>query len=116
MRGRASGTAIGIRQPGRPDEHSRGEEATMRAVLLGLASGLGTMAWLASLAIVLWRIPLGVAVDYVVLLIVVCALPVSLLVGATVYSYADPRGRGPTDAPFVRSQRSRRFYLHDDFY
>jgi hypothetical protein len=88
----------------------------MRAGLLGLAAGLGTIGWLASLAVVLWRLPLGVGADFAVLLIIVCALPLGLLAGATVYSHTDPRGRGPTDAPFVRQRQSRRFYLHDDFF
>jgi hypothetical protein len=80
----------------------RGEGSAGRAALLGLAAGLGTMLWLASLALVLWRLPLGVGGDFAVLLIVFCALPISLIVGAAVFSHADPRGRGPTDAPHSR--------------
>jgi hypothetical protein len=74
----------------------------MRAGLLGFAAGLGTMLWLASLAFILWRLPLGIAADYVMLAIIFWTLPLGMLVGAVVYGRADQRGRGPTDAPPVR--------------
>ena len=79
-----------------------GREAVVRAGLWGLAAGLGTFVWLAALGVILWRLPLGVVGDYAVFLIEVCTLPISLLVGASVFSHADPRGRGPTDAPYSR--------------
>jgi hypothetical protein len=93
-----------------------GEGPAGRAALLGVAAGLGAMIWLASLAFVLWRLPLGVVGDFAVFLIIVCALPISLIVGAAVFSYADPRGRGPTDAPYSRRRpQYRRRPPHDMF-
>jgi hypothetical protein len=93
-----------------------GEKALRRAALLGLATGLGTLIWLASLGVVLWQLPLGAAGDYVVLLIVFCAVPFSLLVGASVFSHTDPRGRGPTDdMPVRRRPQMMRRPPHDMF-
>ena len=74
----------------------------MRAGLLGLAAGLGTMLWLAALALLLWWFPLGIIGDYAMLAIIFWTLPLGLIAGAKVYGRADTRGRGPTDAPPAR--------------